>query len=170
MNDAEAAFIPCYHINEEGGITDWKNLYPLSHAFMKSSFSNAYEHALRTSTRDLASEVHDAVMERFVHIIRGNDARCSFDIQVNKPVGIEAMKQADIALYPNPSEGKFFFQSSQQIIYRIEVKDLRGRVLLDQQVAQTKGIIDLSGFQDGMYVVSLMMKNKTVDVKVQKNE
>ena len=100
----------------------------------------------------------------------GNETRCSFDIQVNKPVGIEAMKQADIALYPNPSEGKFFFQSTKQIIHHIEVKDLRGRVVLDQQVAQTKGIIDLSGFQDGMYVVSLMMKNKTVDVKVQKNE
>lgn len=62
-------------------------------------------------------------------------------------------KRQDIglAVYPNPTEGKFTVSSRQGAIKKVEVFDLFGRLLL----RSNKPEIDMSGFPEGMYFVQV---------------
>jgi hypothetical protein len=72
------------------------------------------------------------------------------------PVLVNEQKTSDFRLYPNPSTGKFYFESSNLINDPIElqVMDLTGRIVYERQPAiSEKFEIDLSEQQKGMYFV-----------------
>ena len=73
------------------------------------------------------------------------------------PAGLdEISRDADIALYPNPTTGKFTISSRQGAIKKVEVYDLFGRKLLEpaeQETLPAGRQVDMRGFAKGVYVV-----------------
>lgn len=86
----------------------------------------------------------------------GSDTICD-SIYVSESVGIGQLANSDgqFTIYPNPTAGKFQIQSSQA--QRVEVYDLFGRQVYQQQVPIAIGTsnqqqVDMRGFAKGMYV------------------
>ena len=84
----------------------------------------------------------------------GNTANCSFDITVNESVGIKNLKKHGISIYPNPTSGVIYIESTKFQIERIEVYDLTGKLLINKSNLKEK-VIDLSELSGGMYIINI---------------
>jgi hypothetical protein len=54
----------------------------------------------------------------------------------------------DVNIYPNPAKKKVFVESAYPV--KVSVRDLTGRILLEQSNVQE---IDISAYSDGLYLV-----------------
>jgi len=79
-----------------------------------------------------------------------------------------------LELYPNPTNGKIRLHApeSSSSAINIKVMDISGNVLIDKQFllnSDNELDIDLSGYADGMYIISTTINSKPFYQKVMKN-
>ncbi len=60
-----------------------------------------------------------------------------------------------ISVYPNPSRGIFYFKSDNLEIYHWAVSDMRGRILLENKNPNHSQMIDLTDFNNGIYLLQI---------------
>ncbi|MBK8192109.1 MAG: T9SS type A sorting domain-containing protein [Lewinellaceae bacterium] len=80
------------------------------------------------------------------------------DIFVQKmsltPVSInELQNNIPIAVYPNPSNSVFTIETTSKSNF--EIIDIKGRVILKGKINNPKTVIDLSGFESGIYFLAI---------------
>lgn len=81
--------------------------------------------------------------------------------------GIENKNIAGVNFYPNPSSGKFTFQSTNENISLIEICNLLGEKIYTQNVNQQPlNEIDLSGSPKGIYFVNMYNGKKNLTKKI----
>jgi len=73
----------------------------------------------------------------------------------------EAEVENDVVLYPNPSNGKFFVKSAQQIS-SIEILNILGAQVYAAKVGADKTEIDLSAQPKGIYIYRLLSNDKNL--------
>lgn len=90
----------------------------------------------------------------------------AYEFQV--PAGIAGNKNSStISIYPNPSSGKFTFQSTKENISKIEIYNLLGSTIYTQNVNhQTVNEIDLSGSPKGICFAKLYNQEKSFTKKI----
>jgi hypothetical protein len=71
-----------------------------------------------------------------------------------------------ISSYPNPATDKITIETLQSAT--IEILNIHGQKILQQQVRQGKTDIDISGFAKGVYVLRLFCNDKTEVIKIVK--
>jgi len=71
--------------------------------------------------------------------------------------------QSPISLYPNPTIDNLFIKSSVDI-YSIRLIDINGRMIKGVTNPIAEGI-DISDFPSGVYVISIVDRNKEVHLK-----
>ncbi|WP_026450931.1 T9SS type A sorting domain-containing protein [Aequorivita capsosiphonis] len=86
---------------------------------------------------------------------------------VNTNLGIEDLKQTEIALYPNPSANNIFVEANGQI-QNIEVFDLMGRKVLEVSPLAEKTELSLSHLTTGMYLAVISSEGKKLVKKIVK--
>ena len=86
--------------------------------------------------------------------IANNETQCSFDVQVDVFVGIEALQQKGISIYPNPANEKLNLESSNNI-QELIISDINGKQIIKKTEIQQNETIDLSGFDSGIYIISI---------------
>jgi subtilisin-like proprotein convertase family protein len=112
----------------------------------------------------------------FKDLVAGNVGTInSIQLEVCKnilaPLGNEEFSFQDLAIYPNPNSGEFTIQftSSSSNKVAIEVVDLRGRKIVENQYA-TSGLfnqtIQLNNAQSGIYLVSITDGDKKIVKKI----
>jgi MAM domain, meprin/A5/mu/Secretion system C-terminal sorting domain len=79
---------------------------------------------------------------------------------VDQCVGINEFETISMIIYPNPSNGQFSytinkFNESAMII----VTDIVGKTVLEKELSTANGIIDLSAFENGVYILKLYLGN-----------
>jgi len=72
------------------------------------------------------------------------------------------------AFYPNPTSGQVLIANPDRVaVEQIVVSDLTGRIVLTENISETSRItVDLSGLNNGMYLVSMVGENKSFTTKV----
>jgi len=71
--------------------------------------------------------------------------------------------------YPNPTMGKVNIVLSERNIQNITVLDLTGKVIIAKTTMQQNELIDLSGYESGIYIISIQnRKMKFLTVKIVK--
>ncbi len=81
------------------------------------------------------------------------------------PTGIiEIPNQANIVLYPNPTNNFIDIETSLKH-YSISVFDNMGKLILKEQENQNKARIDVSGFSNGLYFIQLKSDEKIINTK-----
>ena len=68
--------------------------------------------------------------------------------------GIRETIQEEFTIYPNPSNGEFSFQFSDNNDHSIEIRDISGKLIL-QQTILSKQSIELVNNPKGMYFVTI---------------
>jgi hypothetical protein len=82
------------------------------------------------------------------------------------PLGIEAnLKSDSLSVYPNPSKGLFTLESY-EIIDKVKLYDLQGKLLLDQIPHKNKLQVDLSDLSSGLYFLNVNPHGKNVFKKI----
>jgi choice-of-anchor B domain-containing protein len=72
-----------------------------------------------------------------------------------------------ITIYPNPAKDMINILSAQESLERIEIYDMRGR-LMEQDIEEetTETILDISKLETGVYFIKVFLKSTTITKKV----
>ena len=98
----------------------------------------------------------------------GNITQCNFNLTVNLFTRVETLNQIGIFIYPNPSEGIFYYKTSDHSILSMNVIDLTGKIVIDKSNLSEEGTIDLSGYSDGIYFFSIITTSRKFIIKMVK--
>lgn len=82
---------------------------------------------------------------------------------VQDPVAVEDYSQNRTAVYPNPTDGQLQVFNS-QMMSRIELFDLSGRMLDAMNVNGTAATLNVSSYANGVYFVKVYAEDKTSSV------
>lgn len=85
----------------------------------------------------------------------GNENTCSFDVIVNSSVEVETLQQKGISIYPNPTHGIVNFKLGNIYVQKLVISDISGKRIIDKTQIKQNETIDLSGFEDGFYIISI---------------
>ena len=79
-------------------------------------------------------------------------------------LGVETFKNSSFKLYPNPTEGKVSI-SSPQIIKSVAIYDLLGKRIMNINGNSKKLNLNVSQFEQGMYLIDIIGENNKVETK-----
>jgi len=78
----------------------------------------------------------------------------------------ETFGLSSLKLYPNPSHSNIFIESDEKM-ERVDISDLRGALLYTEELKSSKATIDLSGYQNGIYIARIYREGlRTISLKV----
>ncbi len=75
---------------------------------------------------------------------------------------------AHVIVYPNPANDHFYIKSP-QIISKVKLLDIQGRIVLNQHQITQERKLDISQLQAGVYVLVVESENKSYTFKLIKN-
>lgn len=101
----------------------------------------------------------------------GCEGITSYQLNVTECVGLNEITTTagGVKLYPNPNQGEFVIEFQNTNANSVEVCDLTGRVLVQEQAKGTKITINLSDFANGVYYVKVNALDSAEVIKVVKN-
>jgi hypothetical protein len=82
------------------------------------------------------------------------------------PAAIEEHNPGNVMVFPNPSNGMVYVRAESQQLQELQVFDLSGRMLLQQNISETESSIDLSGYNAGTYILRLTTSNGVETSKI----
>jgi hypothetical protein len=85
---------------------------------------------------------------------------------LNSTNGIEDMSSNGISIYPNPMKDKLNFEFEHNNIQKIEIFNITGKTLFEKTKIKQKETIDLSKFNDGVYIINIQTDNELVTTKI----
>ncbi len=99
----------------------------------------------------------------------GNTKSCNFYVFVNDYIGINNKQHKNITISPNPTYGKFTVQFEEVLNFRsvkLQITDVSGKILIEKiNVLQTE-VIDMSGFSNGTYIISIQTDKEILKSKI----
>ncbi len=94
---------------------------------------------------------------------------CTFELTIEPYTSVNTKNISDIAVYPNPFTGYFKIDiPSGEKDIRLEVSDMKGSAILQQEIGQGSTKIDLNGYQNGIYFLRFKSIERVHVVKVVK--
>lgn len=82
----------------------------------------------------------------------------------------ELFVDGGITIFPNPTSGELNIHISRlEESYTVRVYDATGRLVKADQSTHNRLLLDMSDLRDGLYIVSLVMENQTINYKVVKD-
>jgi len=94
----------------------------------------------------------------------------TFTGTVSTTVGVNELELVDLSVYPNPSNGVFAIKSSLEM-KELRVTDLSGKLIVEDELTGSEGVIDATRFANGTYFVAIQFANdhvQTVRIEVAK--
>lgn len=80
--------------------------------------------------------------------------------------GIETLMGNRISIYPNPTDGVVNLEFTNKDIWQITISDMTGKIIFEKSETQQNQKIDLSGFDSGIYIISIQTLNGTLVSKI----
>lgn len=97
----------------------------------------------------------------------GNTTECSFDVTVNDMVGTAETIYSSISVYPNPTNGILYLNTSGAEVLNVKVFDLTGNLLMDKTDLNDNAI-DISLFYSGIYIVNIISDHECLTTRIVK--
>ena len=82
--------------------------------------------------------------------------------------GIETLKQTGFSIFPNPTSGMLHLEFADNNIQKIVISDIAGKQLIEKSEIQQNETIDLSGFENGIYILSIQTDKEMFSTKIVK--
>ena len=102
--------------------------------------------------------------------VAGYQSKCSFQITVEEKqeeeTSIPSLKQNGISLYPNPSAGKFYYDCPDESVQQLHVLSSAGHVLIKRNIFNPTGMVDLSNYGHGVYILRILTDTQNYTTKV----
>ncbi|MBC3846167.1 T9SS type A sorting domain-containing protein [Winogradskyella echinorum] len=88
--------------------------------------------------------------------------------QIVEPLSVNGFNFNNLQLYPNPASEKLELSSS-QMIDKVAIVDINGRMLTEIEISASSYILDISTFSKGVYFIEIQSGNSKVTKKFIKN-
>lgn len=82
--------------------------------------------------------------------------------------GMAEPELSNLLFYPNPTKGQIQFKTGNAVIREITITDLSGNTVFKEPVINKNQRIDLSGFENGIYLIIIQTDKGTVARKIVK--
>ena len=90
--------------------------------------------------------------------------------EVEEPDGVMENELVNIHVYPNPTNGELMVALNQiKLPCKIEIKDIRGRIIYAKNIYTNQLKINLSAYETGMYILSVYNEQQKKEIKIIKN-
>jgi len=139
---------------------DWRSLVSIVYSDFSMNKANTVESKYEFwggATGALTTSFIPFVFNTDMTIQRGSRIHISYvpvsDISVITPVITSSLKY--IPVYPNPSDGIYYIDTQKYAIQSWVVTDLKGQVVKKQVQSFASGVIDLTDFPKGIYVLQV---------------
>lgn len=86
-------------------------------------------------------------------------------IDINAEVGLEDIEANPLTLSPNPTQSTIMLSGLEEGVYKMEVMDMSGRVMIIDNITNNS-LINLSSLQKGCYVVKVSNNDSIYSTKV----
>ncbi len=120
------------------------------------------------NTNTLNGEVFDPgvyYITWFAKDIGGNLAYETMQLTVQSTVAVEQIGDAEISVYPNPSDGLFTVSGVEG--FNVEVYDVNGKIISQyENISADKLALDLTPFGKGMYLVRIYNDKGVKNIKI----
>ena len=80
--------------------------------------------------------------------------------------GIETLNRNSISIFPNPTSGILSLESAKDNIQKIMITDISGKLIIEKTEMQQTQTIDLSGFESGVYILSIQTDKEVFSSKI----
>ncbi|OQX79639.1 MAG: hypothetical protein B6D61_03200 [Bacteroidetes bacterium 4484_249] len=88
--------------------------------------------------------------------------------EYNPSIGTNNFQSNSFSIFPNPTNGKIMFEFTGNRIQKVKISDLTGKTIIEKPEPQQNGIIDLSGFESGIYFISIQTDEEIFTTKILK--
>ena len=79
------------------------------------------------------------------------------EVEVHDYTGVSEDQASNVTLYPNPTSGVVIIKA--ESIQQITIVNMMGQVVITQSFGTDEAVLDLSAFDNGMYLVNVMTEN-----------
>jgi len=83
---------------------------------------------------------------------------------------VDELENNGVLVYPNPCKSKVYIESLNSKFSELKITDISGRIIIQKAISQKVEIIDLSGFKNGLYIMSIYGTKGLVVKKIFKIE
>ncbi len=125
----------------------------------------ANNHNMAESLLGAEFEAGETEVEWLVSDIAGNTTACSFLLKVVNLTAINENYFENIKIFPNPGNGIYHIQLPYREAFRAYITDVVGRLVYETHISNNQ-CIDISGFENGLYVLYLDTKNGIFTTKL----
>ncbi len=158
----------------ESAIANFTSTINLSAASFINNSTNADEYSWNfvddfgTSSEQNPTYYYSEIGSYTVSLIASNE-NCpenEFSTEVNiTALGINELNSLGIEIYPNPNKGVFEIKTSLSDV-KTRITDLSGRVVYEQTISNRKERIDISKYDDGVYMIHFIVGNETYNTLI----
>ncbi|HRC32384.1 MAG TPA: T9SS type A sorting domain-containing protein [Bacteroidia bacterium] len=115
----------------------------------------------------LAAVANNTAVQFGFENINGYGNRLYLDnININQSTGVAENISSTLQLYPNPSSGFFIINDLKNELKIIEVFNQHGQLLMSMKNALPQNRIDLSAFENGLYIVKINTSTEAISHKI----
>lgn len=144
-------------------------------AVLNSAGGLNYQWFNQTQTLTTGNQITVSPSVSTTYSVVGTDINgCSnsdiINLTVNTCLGINNIPFANnyMIIYPNPNNGNFTIESTNENIKQLSIVDLTGRIFLVTETENQKVKIDISDIPDGIYFAKVKVDGKTNVLKIVK--
>ena len=107
--------------------------------------------------------------ENYSNSFSVNGESVNVEVLLNDATFVNSLLENGITIYPNPTNGMINFESDGYNIKKLTIFDVTGKTLIKRTEIQQNEIIDLSSFENGIYIISIQTDNEIFTTKIIKD-
>ncbi len=81
---------------------------------------------------------------------------------------VKTLQQKGISIYPNPTTGMVYFDFANNNIQQVTISDITGNQIMEKTQIQQNETIDISGFENGIYIISIQTDEEIFTLRIVK--
>ena len=150
---------------------EWRSLISINYSNFSSDKANLMESKYEFwggTTGELVTSFIPYDFNNEIAIQKGKRLEISYLAVSDTVQSVQNVNEPLIRVYPNPSDGIYYFNMEQYPVQSWIVTDLAGRLMRSNLQSGSSGVIDITELPKGMYVLKVITKNGQLTQKLSK--
>jgi len=150
---------------------DWRGIISINYSNYTHNRANDIESKYEFwggKTGELTTSDIPYTFNNETSVLKGRSVKISYIPVADSITDVLYVKNSIhlIPVYPNPSEGIFYMNTQEYTIKSWSVSSLSGQMLIKQKVSFQTGVIDITDFPKGIYILHVITQNEQLIQKL----
>ena len=150
---------------------DWRGIISINYSNFTRNSANIIKSMYEFwggKTGELTTSYIPYSFNNETSIIKGRSMQISYIPEVDSTMYDQLVKNLIhlIPVYPNPSEGIFYLDTQDYTIKSWTITNLNGQILEKQNLSFQSGVIDITDFPKGIYILHVITQNEQLIQKL----